>query len=403
MGILAMGAGAAEGMDQVLARLMAEDKMRQTQQQIDESGRHNLATEGQASRALDINDAFRRDKNTSDAQARADALTERTRTDTNTAQAKKDELQKGIVAMRPIGSNVTPDEATADSSIGVSRGSYGDFSPGDATGQDFADGHVSKPTPAGMAWRGTQDQITRAAAEKDAASKEKRVPPGPIEETPDGMVRIGEDGKVVPVLGPDGKQLRKYHAPVQAPTTVFMGDSGPQIVDRNKGTARPVMGQDGKPIAAKSSAQETNRRDMASTVDAGADDTKTLLAEAEKRGLLGPLAGRTFVDFMAGKVGATGNPDDDELLGHLRMNMAALRSGFASLHGRGGANAGVAQQMEQNMDAGHMDYRMLNGSVDEMQKWIKRYAGKSGAASTSAPSGGGATERTYNPATGKLE
>jgi hypothetical protein len=137
---------------------------------------------------------------------------------------------------------------------------------------------------------------------------------------------------------------------------------------------------------------------MADAVGSHFDDVSQLIDEANKRGLLGPLRGRTFAEFMAGKVGSTGNADDDQLLGDLRTQMGMIRSGVASLHGRAGANQGIAKEIEKRMDEGFMDPAMLHGSLGGLKKWVDTYARKKGSDGTTGS--GAKADLVFDPATG---
>lgn len=302
MGILAMGAGASEGMEALLTRLLNEQKVAQSQQQINESGRHNLATEGQASRALDINDAFRRDNMATTAQTRADTNATTQRNNQNADLEKKAGLQRQVIAMRPIGSNVTPEEAAADKEIGVSRGSYGDFNPGDITGQDLQMGGTKPQTPTGMQWRGTQDQITAAAN----AAKPKAEGADNIEETPDGLVRILPNGKVEPVLDAGGKQVKKFHAPPAPAISVVQSDQGPQVVDRRTGTGKSIIGENKEPLGSMPTSQERNASASYRKIKPIVSKINELSAKINiSQGLMATAAG------TAGKAAAKLNYDDD--------------------------------------------------------------------------------------------
>lgn len=392
MGILAMGAGAAEGMDQVLSRLMMEDKMRQAQQQIDESGRHNLATEGQASRALDINDAFRRDKNATDVQTRADNLAEKTKTDAANVQSKQDELQRAVIAMRPIDSNVTEADAAKDSRIGVSRGSYGPFNPGDATGQDKEDGTVTQPFEGGMAWRGTQDQITKAAA----AAKEK-VPVDP-NTTVHTVLYKGKpvDASYNPKTGAflyQGQDItseaQHYEKP-PAPDRVVV-QSGDSYIPRSQAV--------GAPLATTGATR---------TMEEGAKMLKPHISrleqtadELDKRGLFGPVMSRIretltkvgSLDEFQQAVANDPQLSTDRLAGQFATSLGLLATGAGRVHG--GARGGGSPQMLDHFKSLLSDassLQMFKGRLDSLDEFMSGYAAGPGGATTpaaEAPSGGG--------------
>lgn len=130
-------------------------------------------------------------------------------------------------------------------------------------------------------------------------------------------------------------------------------------------------------------AQAVNRTDMAKKVGSHFDDLRSEIDEADKRGLLGPLAGRTMSEFLAGGVGSTGNDANDQLLDALRTDLTLVSSGVASLHGRQGANQGIARDIKTMLDSNKMSHAGLIGSLGALQKWTDTYAGK--APSTETP------------------
>lgn len=117
------------------------------------------------------------------------------------------------------------------------------------------------------------------------------------------------------------------------------------------------------------------RQATAATVASHFDRAKELLKLANDQGLLGPIKGR-YAEFEAGKVGGTGDPEKDQLLGELRLYLSLARSGVAQLHGRGGANVAIVQGIEKKMDEGKMSYDALMGALNGMQDWVEAYASK---------------------------
>lgn len=366
--LLSMGAGASGGLDDFLNRMLTEQKLKQQGDQIAagqaETSRHNLAEEDVQSRQHQMQSM--------DAQARI-------REQQGNAAALDANRKAGVLRMRaemrPIGSIVSPEEKDQEVRGGIPSGLYGEEQP-PSMGSSTATGEVG-PSAQGSPWKGTQDQITKAVtAGKHGDDK------GVVHDTEKGLVRVYADGTTEPVVDSQGSVLKGFHQP-QQPVVVNTG-TGPSLVDRNTGRARNIVGQDNQPVSAPASAQERNRSGMAAKVLPHFDDVQSELEDAEKAGALGPIAGRTFGEFLAGKVGSTGDATKDDLLGALRMDMSALRSGFATLHGRGGANAGIAKDIEKNMDSGHMSFAELNGALREMKKWVAGYADKPAASGAAA-------------------
>lgn len=149
-------------------------------------------------------------------------------------------------------------------------------------------------------------------------------------------------------------------------------------INSHTGEIKPIAAGE---LAPKPTSQETNRKSMAQSVQSRMDELQGQIDEADHMGLLGPAAGRVS-EFLSGKVGSTGDPVKDDLLGQLRMNLSAARSGFASLHGRGGANSGIAKELESRMDQGHMSRAELSGALKAMRSWVDDYAGGAKPTST---------------------
>lgn len=209
----------------------------------------------------------------------------------------------------------------------------------------------------------------------------KATPAGSIQKDASGFLhRIGADNSDTPVLDKNGKPFKGYQAP-QAPA-LAQSDAGFFLVPRTgagAGTATPVTtGKDKEQLPVKSPAQILQRQDMAGRVGSHFADLSSELDEAEKQGLLGPLAGRTVSDFLGTGVGSTGDPVKDELLGNLRMDLSGVVTGFGSLHGRGGANAGIAQKLALDaFNAKKMSHAELKGGVEALKKWVDGYAAPS--------------------------
>jgi hypothetical protein len=135
-------------------------------------------------------------------------------------------------------------------------------------------------------------------------------------------------------------------------------------------------------------AQERNRQAMAVPVMNQIPHLSGLIDQAEQLGLLGPAEGRTVNDLLGGRFGTTGDATKDRVLGQLRIGMKALSTGFASLHGRGGANAGIGKELEEALYQAKMDPEQIRGALQEIRNWTQGYA--QGVNGTPEPAAGGA-------------
>lgn len=332
----AAGAGASEGLDTMLQRLLLEQTMGQRGEAQKEDVRHNQATEALSGRQLDIAagdkasaDAARQATIAASGRAAEDEARRKQMEDDALSNPNTPEIVKQFINLRritPKGETVPPEV------LGLKKPS--ERAPHPVT-IDLPGEGTSLPATqnldTGQVFYRGQDVTAR----KPTIHHEPQISIG---QTDDGFVRIPKAG----------------------------------------GAASPVLDQNRAPVMPKSPAQVAARQDLAERVSSHFDDVQSMLDAAEKRGLLGPLKGRTFNEFMAGKVGSTGNAEDDELLGELRQNLSLVRSGLAQLHGRGGANIGIVQSLEKNMDAGFMDHAQLKGALRGMKSWVDTYAKKKG-------------------------
>lgn len=131
----------------------------------------------------------------------------------------------------------------------------------------------------------------------------------------------------------------------------------------------------------------------AATLIPHVQEMRDLIEQADKKGLIGPAAGRTMSDFLAGKLGSTGDPETDHLLGRLRSTDSLMKSGMLRTHfgAKGGQQMyGVFSNM---LNTGKQSKPMLNGVLDTFESFAKGYAqaGGAGAPSGAANAGNGAS------------
>lgn len=366
--LLALGGGANEGLDNYLNRLMAEERLKQMAAAEAEQSRHNQATESN-----------QRDQLTSIAADRVAKERETAQNHREQADARDDTNVTRQIQLRPIDqpegarSFASPEEKALETKHGIPDSLYGDYQPPNM-GMSTETKEVG-PTKGGMPWAGTQDQQQKV---RTAAKEAKGT--SVVQKTANGdLVRIYEDGTTEPVTDKESGNVLKGFTQPQAPT-IIQTDSGFMRAPKSGGAATPVLDANGQPVQPKDPAQVVNRRDMAQAVGSHFADAQSMLDEAEKRGLLGPLAGRTFTEFMAGKVGTTGNKEDDDLLGDLRMSLSMISSGTASLHGRSGANYAIAEAIQKKMNEGYMSHALITGGLRELKNWVYTYATKKSAA-----------------------
>lgn len=365
-GALALGAGAGAGLEEILTRALAEAKLKQITDSTNaaqaETNRSHVAEEGLRGRQIDVMDAERRSKDAEAAATHRETEAARVRDDGRAlaesipGDTRLQATDTAVPQMQRAGlSNLLSGFSSLPSKSSVGASTL----PGDESPAGVTVTSQEKPQPgAGYIKLKTAGQTEKGIADKRLA---------------DAAIELGRHNKAMETK-PTAPQI-----------SIVPTDTGIQRVDRVTGKASPVTGSGGEALQRPESAQILNRRDMATAVGSHFADAESLINEADQKGLLGPLAGRTFTDFLAGKVGSTGNAENDALLGDLRTSLSMVRSGTASLHGRSGANMGIAKDIERKMDEGHMSAAELKGSLKALKKWVDTYATKPGG---KAPEGG---------------
>ena len=103
------------------------------------------------------------------------------------------------------------------------------------------------------------------------------------------------------------------------------------------------------------------------------DDFESLVHQAAQKGLIGPAAGRLNSAFLAGKVGTTGNPETDELLGQMKSEAMLLASGMTRMHfgSRGGQQ--IVDKFATMTDVNKLSEPILKGDLKTMRAFATGY------------------------------
>lgn len=375
MGMLEYGAGAAKGLEQYLAEELAKEKM-------GEEVRSNKAGEELQGRQLNESSALRREN-------AAATNAERMRQDEDRNQNRI----RQTVSMRPVGSNVTPDERTAETAAGVPSALYKNNLPqvdsrsmaagvtapsrGNSGAQVTASVHAGNDAkPGNIEWVGTEAQ--REAQQRidnvGADSVERVETPGP-----GGRKTIN----FVPKKGIAGKSFEGYVTPQQP--VVIQSNEGPQLVDRGKGTAKPITeAGSGEVVQAQDPAMVRQQKQNAGKVRSHITNIKTEAEQVNALGLMGPIGGR-FNEFATGKWGsvkdlsaALGRPlttQEATLANKFRADVGLLQSGMAMVHGgqRGGGSIAMNAKMEGLINSKRMDLPSFLGAVQSFDEWLQTY------------------------------
>jgi hypothetical protein len=97
------------------------------------------------------------------------------------------------------------------------------------------------------------------------------------------------------------------------------------------------------------------------------------LEEADKRGLLGPLIGRG-TEFMAGKIGSTGNPETDRFYNKLRSDLHLMSSGLNRAHFGGRAGIETLKYFEDLVGGSFRSKDSIFGTLDTAKDYLSSYA-----------------------------
>lgn len=154
-GLLAYGAGASDGLDKYVERLMAEHELGIRQKQQEESVRHNRSTE-------DYNAENMRLQN----QLRSDAQQDRLDIAGQASKDRQSNIALKAAEMQPIDSLVTEKDAGAQMAAGVPRANY-EWEPGNmgmtvAPTKENPMGEEVGPRLTGFRWRGSQKDLSAA-------------------------------------------------------------------------------------------------------------------------------------------------------------------------------------------------------------------------------------------------
>ncbi len=122
------------------------------------------------------------------------------------------------------------------------------------------------------------------------------------------------------------------------------------------------------------SAQAKGTAEFAKTMLPHIDEMRDIVHQAAQSGYIGPSAGRVYGQFLAGKVGSTGNDQADNLLGKLRAVDTLIKSGTLKVHfgSRGGQQ--MYQHFSDVLNSGKQSEAEINGALDGIKSFLTGYA-----------------------------
>lgn len=220
--ILATGAGASAGLEDLFKRMMLEDQQKLHQEQFGEQKRSNLADEGFRERQL---------AETSNLRRATEASTQAYR-DEQGLSRRRDDIRAGAV-LRPPRTRVTPAEYRQETEAGLPKSLYKTI---DLYGPDF-----EGPLPEGedrnaIEFQGTAGQLS--AEDRAEATRQNR-------ENADEFKRLGLE-----IASERENRLKGYGPPV-----VIIGDpnspGGTRVVPRGQVSAAGPQGAPGPMVGAQ--------------------------------------------------------------------------------------------------------------------------------------------------------
>jgi hypothetical protein len=411
---LALAAGASEGLDQMVAKMLAQAKLEQEARKIDEESRHNKAVETLGGRQADLL-----------SQYRSDTL----------AEKERDNIRTNMEALG-IGSPVQPEEYTRAIKAGYPSGNL-DKTIGSTvlSGFSSAPGSVSSLTDQGAApappagklnMRTNPDTITNLGTEAQRLARDKELQgnvntqnetvsiedeglakslglqvgdPIDVDRNPRTNRKIFRGQDVTDKVGHYDKPPSMLLAPLQTGT-------GYNVFDRRTGETRPMV-QGGTQVPLPVTGSTRTMMEGAQMLQPHIDKIQTLAESLDQRHLFGPVMSRIRQHLVkAGTIDeftqlVSNDPElaADRDAGRFATSLALLASGAGRVHG--GARGGGSPQMYQAFKDALSDTSTLNmfeGRLDGLNEYMSGYAAgptaaggaaqKPGAVTTPAPAGG---------------
>ncbi len=124
----------------------------------------------------------------------------------------------------------------------------------------------------------------------------------------------------------------------------------------------------------KPTSQTKSTAEFARTIIPHIDTLRNLVEEADQKGYIGPAAGRVYGEFLAGKVGSTGDREADQLLGRLRATDSLMKTGTMKVHfgSRGGSQ--MYDHFSDMLNTGKQSKAVLNGALDGIEEFMQGYS-----------------------------
>jgi hypothetical protein len=372
-GLLSIGAGANEGLQEYLAQQLKEKLYEEGLARDAEAKRSNLATEDYRNRSLTETAAQRKVAQDSLDWQRGITAQNQLRDDIRTREQ-----------LRPIGTSVDPAEMGQATKIGLMPTSLYQEKGG------TLDAQTGNPADQGptldVTYAGTEaQQLARKNADKQSSGGATNVKAYTLngkeiaaQETPAGRVMF--QGKDVT----DDPSLRIYHTPDR--TLVQVAGPGGESIYTPRGQATGKQA----PLTAATRTMAEGASMLAPHIDELSQQAEQL----DKAGLFGPVMSRLrdaaakagSVDELAGLLNMQGDQSQDANVGRFLSTLGLVATGAGRVHG--GARGGGSPQMLQHFKdllTSSSTLQMFQGRLDALNSFMSTYSAGPGGAS---PAGG---------------
>lgn len=225
---------------------------------------------------------------------------------------------------------------------------------------------------------GARAETIKAEADRAKANKPE---PGYV------VPNLDENGEIIgftPV--PAGMKPTSFARPPKpdkpaTPSRNFIGNDAqgnPLFADKEGNISLGKVPGAGGHVLPKTSTMPTSQTrasgEFADTLMPHIQHMRELIQAADAKGYIGPAAGRGYSDFLVGKVGTTGNPEADNLLGELRATDSLVKTAAMKVHfgSRGGQE--MYDHFSNMLNTGRQSAAVLNGSLNGIQSFMQGYS-----------------------------
>jgi hypothetical protein len=391
MSLLAMGAGAGQGLEDLISQDMQQELLNQRALALQETQRSHMEDERLKGRQIDETAATRR---------ALEAETSREH-DLLEANRQRDDARARL-GMLPMGTTVTPQEEADFIGKGAAVG--GQFSHQPA----YQPEEQGPAVPSGPQRGENVTQFRGTPTELAASARDQRM----------NDALAARDA-----LGWANYERLQSKEPPESNQVVQSGQ-GYFRVPKQGGAATPVMGPDGQPLGLATTTPTRTMAEGAKMVKPQITRTLADAGELDRRGLFGPFMGRVReIATKIGTVDGLDSPDldqqqhamdalgqaiksdpqlaSDEVAGRFAARLGLLMTAAARVHG-GARGGGSPQMLEHFKDilGGSSTLPLFRGKMQALDDVMTDYmGGGGGGGSQPGGGGGGAPDLIYDPVT----